>query len=256
MPTIFSKPELFRMAADALPPYCCTRGMILLCQTSMSLKNLWDVLASCLRYISHPESSFFKEHYEQIVGDAKLGSAEQKQRLDEFLEKIQTVMRDLNDAIRLESRQAPADSVYTKLMVQHQYTAPLPTETVKVDSLPPQLPKQASPSPPPKQATPPPQPPKQATPPPQPQKRKSESPPPEPKKQASPLLGELVALGIGSAPICQAFIDKPKVGFADQGVQCLADLGLLDCDDANAMLRLVGLNGIQISKVLKAVFKA
>jgi len=242
MPTIFSKPELFRMAADALPPYCCTRGMILLCQTSMSLKNLWDVLASCLRYISHPESSFFKEHYEQIVGDAKLGSAEQKQRLVEFLEKIQTVMRDLNDAIRLESRQAPAESVYTELMSQHQYTAtPLPQ--------------------PPKQATPSPQPPKQATPspPPQPQKRKSESespPPPEPKKQASPLLGELVALGISSAPICQAFIDKAKVGFADQGVQCLAELSLLDWDDANAMLRLVGLNGIQISKVLKAVFKA
>ena len=92
--TVLSKSELFREAANALPPNCCTRAMIVLCQNSMSLNELWHVLASCLQSISHPESSFLWENYEQIVGDARLGSAEQKERLEEFLKNIRKVMCD------------------------------------------------------------------------------------------------------------------------------------------------------------------
>jgi hypothetical protein len=88
------------------------------------------------------------------------------------------------------------------------------------------------------------------------QKRKTHSPPPVPKKQASPLLAELVALGIGTVVACKSFIEKANVGFADQGVQCLDDLKLLERHDADAMLRLVGINGIQIAKILKAFFPA
>ena len=238
MTTVFSKSWLFSKAANALPEFCIIRATILQSQCRMPLDELWHVLATCYQCIRNTESSFLTDNYEQIVGDARLGSIEQKERQVVFLKGIQEVMKNIQEAIRLESKQAPAESVYTALMSQHQYTA----------TPPPQLPKQTSHSPPPKQVTP--------SPPPQPQKRKSESPPPEPKKQASPLLDELVALCIGSASICKAFIDKPKVGFADQGVQCLADLKVLSKIDAEAMLRLVDLNGIQIHKILKAVFPA
>ena len=262
----FSRLELFRKAAGALPDYCSTRAMILLSEHRMPLIELWHVLGTCHLSIGNTESSFLRDNYEQIVGDAKLGSPEQNERLNEFLKKIQTVMRDILEAIRLEPSPAPADNVYTALMSQHNNGATLPAETVKVDSPHLQPPKQATPSPPhqpPKQATPspPPQPAqkrKADSPPPQPaQKRKADSPPPlAPKKPVSPLLGELVDIGIGTAAVCQWFIDKPNVGFTDQGVQCLADIALLEKNDAGAMLRLVGLNVIQIHKILKAVFPA
>ena len=251
--TALSKLVQFQNAANALPEFCCTRAIILLSQHRMSLNELWHVLATCYQSIGHPDSSFFGDNYEQIAGTAKLGSAEQRERLNEFLKKIQTVMRDIQEAIRLEPSPAPADNVYTALMSQHNNGATLPAETVIVDSPHLQPPKQATPSPPhqpPKQATP--------SPPPQPaQKRKADSPPPlAPKKPVSPLLGELVDIGIGTAAVCQWFIDKPNVGFTDQGVQCLADIALLEKNDAGAMLRLVGLNVIQIHKILKAVFPA
>ena len=261
--TVLSKPELFKKAANALPLYCCTRSMILLYHNHMSLSELFHVLATCHRSIGNTESSFFSANYEQIVGDAKLGSPEQNERLYGFLKKIREVMSELKKAIRLEPSPAPADSVYTALMSQHNNGATLPAETVIVGSPHLQPPKQATPPPhqPPKQTTPSP-PPQSAqkrkadSPPLQPQKKKAESRTPEPEKQASQLLAELMALGIGTAAVCQEFIDESKVGFADQGVQCLADLTLLSKIDAEATLRRVGLNGIQTAKILKAVFPA
>jgi hypothetical protein len=183
----------------------------------MSIKDLWNTLANVLQYVNHQDSRFFKDNYKQIVGDAKLGSLEQQERLFQYTETIRVVMRDIQEAIRLEPRPEPVEK---------------PTfET--------QPRKQASPSPPR-----------------QPHKRKADSPPPKPKKQAPQLLGELMALGVETATACQQLIEKPHVGFADQKVQCLADIKHLEKDDANAMLRLIGIKNAQITKILNAVFSA
>jgi hypothetical protein len=234
---VFSKPELFTQAAKALPEFCLTRATILPSQHRMPLNELWQVLATCEQCICNTESSFFTANYEQIVGDARLGSIEQKERLVVFLKGIQEVMKNIQEAIRLEPKQVvDCGHYYAESMTNYQpkldpiqiVTDSSPSAQMKVDS-PPPIPAQ---------------------------KRKTHSPPPAPKKQASPLLAELVALGIGTAPVCQSFIEKANVGFADQGVQCLDDLKMLERYDADAMLRLLGLNGIQIAKILKAVFPA
>lgn len=241
MPTVLSKPELFRKAADVLPEFCCTRAIILLSQHRMPLNELWHVLATCLQSIGHPDSSFFLGNYEELVGAARLGSPEQKERLEMCLEKIREAMRDIAEAIRLEPKQVGCGAnVYTTVMANHK--PPLDPMWIETDSPPPQ------PSPNKKADSPPPQP---------AQKRKADYPPPlAPQKSVSPLFGELVALGIGTTAVCQGLIDEPKVGFADQGVQCLADLTLLDKNGAEALLRSLGLNGIQIAKICRAVFPA
>jgi hypothetical protein len=225
MPTV-TRSELFQKAADAMPPISVIRAMILLSQYRMSLVELWHILATYHQLIGHPESSFFLGNNDQIVDEARLGSLEKKKRQDDYLKNIKTVMREIEEAIRLEPKQVGhIENQYTKCMLAYQHEAHMPAETKKVDFPPPQ-------------------------------KRKSVSPPPQPKKQAPQLLGELVDLGIGSKPICQAFIEKAKFGFADQRVMCLADLGKYEWEDVNAMLRLIGLKGNQLSKVLGAVFKA
>jgi hypothetical protein len=233
---VFSKPELFTQAANALPEFCITRATILQSQRRMHLDELWHVLATCYQCIRNTESSFLMDNYEQIVGIPRLGSIEQKERLVVFLKGIQEVMKNIQEAIRLEPKQVVDCGVnyYANSMTNYQPTQ-APMQIVTDSSPPTQMKVNSSPPA---------------------QKRKADSPPPAPKKQASPLLGELVELGIGTAPVCQGFIDKPTFGFADQGVQCLADLKLLDRHDADAMLRLLGLNGIQIAKILKAVFPA
>jgi hypothetical protein len=241
MPTILSKPELFRKAADALPEFCRIRAMILLSQGRMPLIELWHVLATCHQSIGHPDSSFFGDNYEQIAGIAKLGSEEQKERLNAFLKNIRTVMSAISDAMRFEPKPIVGCGANAYAAVMANYKPPLDPMCIETASPPQPAPKRKADSPLPQPA----------------QKKKADSPPPPAsKKPVSPLLGELVALGIGTAAVCQAFIDKPNVGFADQGVQCLADLTLLSKIDAEAMLRLVDLNGIQIHKILKAVFPA
>jgi len=192
----------------------------------MPLIELWQVLATCLRCLSNTESSFFMDNYEQIVGQAKLGSIEQQTRLADFLKGIQEVMNNIQEAIRLEPKQV--------LVCDKHYCAKSMTDSS------PSAQKVDSPQPTPAQ------------------KRDTNSPPPPPppKKKASPLLNELVVRGIGTAPVCQSFIVKANVGFADQGVQCLDDLKILGRSDADTMLRLIGFNAIQITKILKAVFPA
>lgn len=97
--------ELFIKAANALPQFCLTRSIILISQNRMPLIELWQVLATCLRCLSNTESSFFMDNYEQIVGQAKLGSIEQQTRLADFLKGIQEVMNNIQEAIRLEPKQ-------------------------------------------------------------------------------------------------------------------------------------------------------
>jgi hypothetical protein len=219
-----NREELFRQAADVLPEFCLVRSMILQSKVRMPLIELWHVLATCQQCLRNTESSFFAENYQQIAGQTRLGSIEQQKQLDEFLKGIQEVMNNIHEAIRLEPKKVVdcGKLYYAKSMTDSSPSAQ------KVDS------------PQPTQA----------------QKRKTHSPPPPPKKIALRLLTELVELGIGTAPVCQRFIVKANVGFADQGVQCLDDLKILGRCDADAMLRMIGFNAIQINKILNAVFPA